>query len=336
MQWKVLILLHTLACIVCLKHRPNDSNRRVTRVCAFDANRAAAIAACAAVGGMCIFAHLDIGHAQAMSGLATTTLSTDNPMLPSGGGSGSLFFNGLLSGAASRVVKEIALHPLDTIRARIQSKGRKKGKNDSEKYDNGIMEDGDVSLFANVYDGLIPALIGGVPGGAIFFAVKDYSKGLLLNIFQMHKYEATIISVILANAPYWLFRAPAETTKTKEQVFGSESGDGSDSSNNEKEGTINRIKAFYGSYGANFAYAVPADVVKFVTYEYLKTSFGYSGKIEGGAAAALGSLSGAISQLVATPLDVIRTRVMLGSTQGVVGTAKAIVSEEVLPHCPLR
>ena len=53
-----------------------------------------------------------------------------------------------------------------------------------------------------MYDGLVPALIGGIPAGAVFFGVKDYSKRALKRS-GIGKAEATVLSVAAANIPYW-------------------------------------------------------------------------------------------------------------------------------------
>ena len=64
----------------------------------------------------------------------------------------SAFLNGLISGIATRASKEIILHPIDTIKARIQVKALS-NHNSTE------------SLYSNLFDGLLPALIGGLPPG---------------------------------------------------------------------------------------------------------------------------------------------------------------------------
>lgn len=67
-------------------------------------------------------------------------------------------------------------------------------------------------LFKDVFNGLVPALVGGIPSGALFFGVKDSCKSYLKNInaegsllpFALSKDEITIFSVALANIPYWV------------------------------------------------------------------------------------------------------------------------------------
>jgi hypothetical protein len=171
--------------------------------------------------------------------------------------------NGLISGAATRVSKELLLHPIDTVRARLQ-----RAPNYVE-VDNNQQNDG---LFDNLYDGLLPALIGGVPAGALFFGIKDYSKKKLRKM-GLGKQESTVLSVMAANVPYWLIRTPSEVLKTRRQIGydnSSSIGEMMGKMVEEEGGIIPAIQSTYGSYASNFVYALPADIVKFVACKYMR------------------------------------------------------------------
>lgn len=233
------------------------------------------------------------------------------------------FINGLISGSVSRASKEVILHPIDTVRARQQISSSDKvelglinldiqsnlANISSIAYNNSI-------LYANLFDGLYPALIAGIPAGAVFFAVKDGSKEALRQI-GLSKELITIISVIMANIPYWLIRTPGEVVKTRQQI-------GDDSRNQSSMSVFDSIGLLYdksfrdsyiNSYLSNVLYSIPVDVIKFLVYDYLShrlfTSTSNSGKIEGFDAAVAGALASLVVQIAATPLDVLRTRVML-------------------------
>jgi hypothetical protein len=65
------------------------------------------------------------------------------------------FLNGLISGATTRAAKEVLLHPIDTVRARMQVNpeyNRLEVLLSDEKQRN--------QIFSNLYDGVSPALIG--------------------------------------------------------------------------------------------------------------------------------------------------------------------------------
>lgn len=59
-------------------------------------------------------------------------------------------------------------------------------------------------LYKDVFNGLVPALVGGIPSGALFFGVKDFLKSTLKGTGALSKDEVTILSVVLANIPYWV------------------------------------------------------------------------------------------------------------------------------------
>ena len=173
--------------------------------------------------------------------------------------------NSLISGASTRVAKELVLHPIDTVRARLQKAPDQTipNKNSDEIIPSGLNQEG---LFDNLYDGLLPALVGGVPAGALFFGVKDYSKKKFRKM-GLGKQESTVLSVMITNVPYWVVRTPSEVLKTRRQI-------GYDNSSSVTEmmskmvqqegGVLPAIKSTYGSYASNFAYALPADIVKFL------------------------------------------------------------------------
>lgn len=222
------------------------------------------------------------------------------------------FWNGLVSGAVSRATKEVLLHPLDTIKARQQVKN-------------------DTNIFSDLYSGITPALIGGIPAGAAFFAFKDFSKSKLRKL-GLNKEEATLLSVVIANIPYWLIRTPSEVIKTQEQV-------------GTKYEYIETIKQYiadprpilqsYKSFSSNYIYALPTDIIKFLAYESLKTTIynkKENEKIEGVEAAVIGALAGLIAYIATTPLDVIRTRLMVDINNdddyNIIAKAKAILEDE--------
>ena len=166
------------------------------------------------------------------------------------------FLNSFISGASTRVAKELVLHPIDTVRARLQRIPDSTGESLSQE-----------GLFDNLYDGLLPALVGGVPAGALFFGVKDFSKQKLRKL-GLGKAESTVLSVMVTNIPYWVVRTPSEVLKTKRQIRydnGSSINEIMDTMVEQEGGVLEAIQSAYGSYASNFAYALPADIIKFIT-----------------------------------------------------------------------
>jgi solute carrier family 25 S-adenosylmethionine transporter 26 len=227
------------------------------------------------------------------------------------------FISGLAGGAASRASKELLLHPIDTWKTRLQY-----AKGDEEP----------VELFKNLYDGVWPALLVGTPAGAAFFASKDVLKGLAKTAFGSEYRELTTIgAVFVANFPYWLIRNPAEVLKTQQQTGLIDSS---------TAGVIEAVKeeglgGLYRGYASNIAYAFPTDAIKFVVYEALQKQF--TRKLNPLESSALGSAASSVAQLLSTPLDVVRTRIMTDNEAAGEGgvpsasvweTARTIAAEE--------
>jgi len=171
----------------------------------------------------------------------------------------SAFVGGLVSGSATRISKELLLHPLDTLRARLQAKSTDKNR-----------------LFSDLYSGLVPALLSSIPAGAIFFAVKDSSRKYL-RLAGYDSRVSTLVAVALANIPYWVLRCPAENIKTKQQArtVGGDNGDDSllslwnTLSFTFKENGIQAVlTSLYSSYASNYIYALPADIIKFLVCKF--------------------------------------------------------------------
>ncbi|KAM3573199.1 hypothetical protein VYU27_004802 [Nannochloropsis oceanica] len=251
--------------------------------------------------------------------LSTTLTVADTGTTINGTPSSPLqdFISGLAGGAASRASKELLLHPIDTWKTRLQY-----AKGDEEP----------AELFRNLYDGVWPALVVGTPAGAAFFATKDVLKGLAKTTFgSKYRILTTIGAVFIANFPYWLIRNPAEVLKTQQQTGLVDSS---------TAGVIEAVKeeglgGLYRGYASNIAYAFPTDAIKFVVYEALQNQF--TRKLNPLESSALGSAASSVAQLMSTPLDVVRTRIMTDCkstgeadvpTASVWKTARTIAAEE--------
>jgi hypothetical protein len=72
----------------------------------------------------------------------------------------NIFTNGLISGAATRVMKEIFLHPIDTYKARLQLENNRNLTSSSNNINIIGNKNNNKNLFNNLYDGIIPSLLG--------------------------------------------------------------------------------------------------------------------------------------------------------------------------------
>jgi solute carrier family 25 S-adenosylmethionine transporter 26 len=204
--------------------------------------------------------------------------------------------SGFVAGAALTCTKTLVKYPLDTATVRLQMP-------------NSIYSiRRPLKLFQNSFQGILNPLLWNIPGGAVFFAVKDAVKSMLREV-ALGRWEATCLAVLIANFPYWLIRNPSEVVKTKQQAnLVDEYSRKTAWEAFQLEFQQNGLQGLYKGYWENILYATPADWAKFLIYEQLTaTSSGVVSPLEGAVA---GAVATATAQWITTPLDVIRNRVM--------------------------
>ena len=213
--------------------------------------------------------------------------------------------SGFVSGSAVSTVKTLIKYPLDTATVRLQMPNTP------------FTIQNVPALFAGSLDGITAPLVSNIPAGAIFFAVKDATKSSLKDSgLGLPKWALTSLAVAAALPPYWAIRNPSEVVKTRLQVGAEGYYEGMSTMDafrlalsNGGNSTMDGVSELYQGYTENILYGFPADIIKFVAYDYLTGGKGKKGvsPIDG---AMYGALSTAIAQLVTTPLDVLRNRIM--------------------------
>ena len=211
--------------------------------------------------------------------------------------------SGFVAGAAVSASKTIIKYPLDTASVRLQMPNT------------AYSVARPLELFSESFRGAWLPLLSNVPGGAIFFAVKDASKSALISM-GIPKWIATSLAVAIAQPPYWLARNPSEVIKTRQQAGLDGYGRNvsaidaiqkivtNATSNEDALSTKTLLSEFYSGYFENMAYAYPADVIKFLVYD--KLSGGKRKNLPPAEGAVYGAISTAAAQLITTPLDVVR------------------------------
>jgi len=224
--------------------------------------------------------------------------------------------SGAVQGVAQNVAKQLVLHPFDTVKTRLQV---------PDAVSSG-------SLFNDLYRGLLPTLVGGTPGSATFFAAKEAATSLLLSrgaLAPIPTLGGVVSGVLAAKAvrtPFDVAETRAMATiSTKKEASNLATGwDGSWEAVQDvyrKEG----VRGLYRGYGANVAYKLPADAAKFLAYEGLRAGGAdtiWSPAVAGAAATLAASA-------VTTPLDVVRTQVLTGtSTSGPLETFRSLAAKD--------
>jgi len=208
-------------------------------------------------------------------------------------------FSGAVQGIAQNLVKQAILHPFDTVKTRLQT--TQTGSSSIERSD----------LFRDLYRGFLPCIVSGTPGSATFFAAKEVATQELAARgvpAQLKTVGGVVAGVLSAKA----VRTPFDVAETKAMA----ATGGGNQSLLDWDGSLNAVSAvlasegitgLYRGYGANVAYKLPADAAKFLAYEALKGT-GSVNALPPGVAGAVATL---IANTVTTPLDVVRTRVMV-------------------------
>jgi solute carrier family 25 S-adenosylmethionine transporter 26 len=210
--------------------------------------------------------------------------------------------SGAMAGSALTVLKSAVKYPLDTATVRLQMPN------------SGYSLQRPIELFDDSYRGVLIPLVSNIPAGATFFAAKDACRAILKQQQPgLPKWLATCIAVGAAQLPYWVVRNPSEVFKTRQQSGAPGFGEGVTAvqAYQSMYNETNSLDSFYVGYWENILYAYPADVIKFGLYEAI-TGGGKKVSLTEGAVA--GALSTAIAQFLTTPLDVIRNRIMVQSS----------------------
>ncbi|KAH6877276.1 mitochondrial carrier domain-containing protein [Thelonectria olida] len=219
------------------------------------------------------------------------------------------FQSALLAGALAGTTVDLSLFPLDTLKTRLQSSA-------------GFFPSGG---FAGIYRGIGSALVGSAPGAAFFFCTYESVKAALharLPQGEHHPaWHGPVSHMLAASAgevAACAVRVPTEVVKQRAQAghHGGSSG-----------AALRAILGRYGTHGLTSVWRelyrgwgitvfreVPFTVIQFPLWEAMKAwSRRRRGgeEVSAGESALYGSMAGGVAAALTTPLDVLKTRVML-------------------------
>ncbi|ORY15615.1 mitochondrial carrier domain-containing protein [Clohesyomyces aquaticus] len=227
--------------------------------------------------------------------------------------------------------------PLDTLKTRLQSS-------------NGFASSGG---FSGIYRGVGSALVGSAPGAALFFITYDSVKRHLLSRTPSiarnaegkaykdnggvdKKREALVhmLAATLGEVAACAVRVPTEVVKQRAQASQHPSSLSSllyILDQRKAHGYVHVWRELYRGWSITIMREVPFTVIQFPLWEALKrwringTSRDQVSGLEGGV---LGSVAGAVAAGITTPLDVLKTRMMLAKEKvSAVNMLSAILRE---------
>lgn len=168
--------------------------------------------------------------------------------------------------------------------------------------------------FKGIYKGLGPAAAGSSPTAALFFVTYESMKAFLSQ--HTTKEQAPFVHMAAASCGEivaCLIRVPVEIAKQRRQALLVKSGTTSLQVLHQafkQEGLINGV---YRGFGTTIMREVPFSFIQFPLWEFLKVQWEPTTglPLTPISVALCGAISGGIAAGLTTPLDVIKTRIML-------------------------
>ncbi|KAK3180024.1 S-adenosylmethionine transporter [Lecanicillium sp. MT-2017a] len=220
------------------------------------------------------------------------------------------FQTALVAGAVAGTTVDLSLFPLDTLKTRLQSSA-------------GFFKSGG---FSGIYRGIGSAVVGSAPGAAFFFCTYESTKHFLRRPDGSDGGAAAhMLAASLGEVAACAVRVPTEVVKQRAQA-----GQHGGSSRAALTAILAKFRGgggvaavwreLYRGWGITVFREVPFTVIQFPLWEGMKSwrrrskSEAAGGKDAGVTAAesaVFGSIAGAVAAASTTPLDVLKTRVML-------------------------
>lgn len=212
---------------------------------------------------------------------------------------------GAAGGGIAGAFTYVCLHPLDTIKTKLQTRGA------SEIYSGTV--DAIVKTFQNkgilgFYSGVSAVIVGSTASSAVYFGTCEFGKSIL----SKFQYPALLIpptAGAMGNIMSSAIMVPKELITQRMQTGAKGRSWEVLLRILEKDG----ILGLYAGYSATLLRNLPAGVLSYSSFEYLKAAVLRKTEkphLDPLQSVCCGALAGAISASLTTPLDVIKTRLM--------------------------
>lgn len=237
-----------------------------------------------------------------------------------------------ISGAFAAFTVDLIVYPLDTVKTRLQSPDYKR------LFTDGVNKSPNRALFRGVYQGVGGAIIATLPSAGAFFTTYEGVKSILSD------YNPTIGGRALLPQPFIYAAAsgtaelvscailtPAEVIKQNAQMIDSSSA------GNATIQTMKRFRsnplALWRGYTALAGRNLPNTALQFPLLEHIRAyikryrddrGIRTNTLLEGGLITAVSAgTGGSIAAVITTPVDVVKTRIMLAAAENAAADQKA-------------
>ncbi|KAF1930903.1 mitochondrial carrier [Didymella exigua CBS 183.55] len=240
----------------------------------------------------------------------------------------------LIAGAIAAFTVDLLVYPLDTLKTRFQSPDY------ARLYTNQATGKPNPALFRGMYQGIGSVIIATLPSSGAFFTTYERTKTLFadLNSTTSHPDGLLPTPVIhaaassLAELVSCAILTPAEVIKQNAQMVSSDR-----SSTNATIQTLRRFQsnplALWRGYASLAGRNLPFTAMQFPMFERLKMRIrAYRDEkgltrgtiVESGIITAVSAGSaGAVAAVITTPVDVLKTRIMLSAAEGEGASSKS-------------
>ncbi|XP_077218401.1 mitochondrial substrate carrier family protein [Tasmannia lanceolata] len=217
---------------------------------------------------------------------------------------------GAMAGGIAGAFTYVCLHPLDTIKTKLQTKGA------SEIYSgtfDAITKTFQTKGILGFYSGVSAVIVGSTFSSAIYFGTCEFGKSILSKFSHFPPLLIPPTAGAMGNIVSSAIMVPKELITQRMQSGGAVGRSWQVLlSILETDGVL----GLYAGYSATLLRNLPAGVLSYSSFEYLKSAAlnkTQKDHLEPFQSMCCGALAGAISATLTTPMDVVKTRLM---TQG--------------------
>ena len=231
------------------------------------------------------------------------------------------WFNYLAAFVGS-VASTLVMHPIDTIKTRLQvNQSRLRVKvspDDDDEDDEEESEEGGIVSIASLYEGLSGNILKEGPPSALYLGVYESAKILLMPQLPQNVLLVYLISGAAGEMCGSIIRAPAEAIKsTVQSGISSSAVDAATKLFGSPESRTNVVRAWSASIWRD----VPFGAIQLAIFELTKTYILNNPDIDFDsstllAEACIGAFAGGWGALLTNPFDIITTRIITQEVEG--------------------